>query len=226
MEISAADIHSTSVKKVWSVATSAKVAETAANEAAAAQKKADEELAAADKALVDAQAKAKADEEARVKSEADLKTAQDKVNQANQLKQQIDQRVNQVKQQNQAKDYQFALASTPIKLKIEPSPIKLAPLAAPPAVKQEAKQELVVKFERLYGFAEQVELRLEPPQGVPGINVQQVNVPNGQGEGKLEIAAGGNAPVGQHACTLKARARFNNVQVESSTPVTITIEPK
>jgi hypothetical protein len=93
-------------------------------------------------------------------------------------------------------------------------------------VKQGEKQELVAKLERLYGFAEQIELRLEPPQGVQGLAAQQVNVPNGQGEGKLEVTAAANATPGAHACVVKARGRFNNVQVESSATVTITVEAK
>jgi hypothetical protein len=208
------------------LAEAAKAAETASNDAAAAQKKAEEELAASDKALTDAQAAAKTAEEARVASETALKAATDKVTAANAFKQQLDQRVNQIKQANQPKDVQFALASTPIKLKIAASPITLSAANPPAAVKQGEKQELIAKLERLYGFAEQVELRFEPPQGVQGLAAQQVNVNKDQGEGKLEVTAAANAPPGAHVCTVKARGRFNNVQVESSTTVTITVEAK
>jgi hypothetical protein len=207
------------------LADAAKAAETASNDAAAAQKKAEEELAVADKALTDAQAVAKTAEEARVASEAALKAATDKLTAANQFKQQHDQKVNQIKQANQPQDKQFAIASTPIKLKIVASPINLTAANPPAAVKQGEKQELVAKLERLYGFAEQIELRLEP-QGVQGLAAQQVNVPNGQAEGKLEITAAANATPGAHACVVKARGRFNNVQVESSATVTITVEAK
>jgi hypothetical protein len=219
-EAAAADTANTGL------ADAAKAAETASNDAAAAQKKAEEELAVADKALTDAQAAAKTAEEARVAAEAALKAATDKLTAANQFKQQHDQKVNQIKQANQPQDKQFAIASTPIKLKIAASPINLSAANPPAAVKQGEKQELVAKVERLYGFAEQVELRFEPPQGVQGLSAQQVNVPNGQGEGKLEINAAANATPGAHACVVKARGRFNNVQVESSTTVTITVEAK
>jgi hypothetical protein len=121
---------------------------------------------------------------------------------------------------------QFALASTPIKLKIAATPINLTATNPPAAVKQGEKQELIAKLERLYGFAEQVELRFELPPGVQGLSAQQVNVNKDQGEGKLEIAAAANATPGAHVCTVKARGRFNNVQVESSAEVTITVEAK
>jgi hypothetical protein len=208
------------------LAEAAKAAEAASAVAAEAQKTAEAELAVADKALVDAQAAAKTAEDARVASEAALKAATDKVTQANQFKAQHDQKVNQVKQANQPKDVNFAIASTPIKLKIAASPINLTVANPPAAVKQGEKQELIAKFERLYGFAEQVELRFEPPQGVPGISAPQVNVPKEMAEGKLEINAAANAPPGQHVCVVTARGRYNNVQVESKTNVTITVEAK
>jgi hypothetical protein len=208
------------------LAGAAKAAETAANEAAAAQKKAEEELAAADKALTDAQAAAKTAEEARVAAEAALKAAQDKVNEGNKFKQQLDQRVNQVKQANQPKDVNFALVSTPIKLRILPSPFNLTATAPPAAVKQGQKQELPVKVERLFGFAEEVELFFGPPQGVQGLSAQNVKLNKDQADGKLELAVADNAPPGQHACTVRCRGRFNNVQVETTVPVTVTVEPK
>jgi len=190
--------------------------------ATAAGKQADEKLAAADKALTDAQTNQKAAEEAKVKGEADLKAAQDKVNQANQFKQQLDQRVNQTKQQNQPKDVQFVVVSTPIKLRIAEAPFT-ATVAAPLAIKQNEKQPLTVPLTRLYGFDQNVEVNFEP-QGVPGLSAGNQNVPNGTNEAKLEVTAGGNTPPGEHKCNLKVRGRWNNVQSELNVPVVIKVE--
>lgn len=191
--------------------------------AAAAAKAADEKLAAADKALTEAQANKKTADDAKTKGEADLKAAQDKVNQANQFKQQLDQRVNQSKQQNQPKDVQFVVVSTPIKLRIAPAPFT-ATVAAPLTVKQNEKQPLVVALSRLYGFDQPIEVIFEP-QGVPGLSAGNQNVPNGTNEGKLEVNAAGNAPPGEHKCNLKVRGRWNNIQSEVNVPVTIKVEP-
>ena len=38
------------------------------------------------------------------------------------------------------------------------------------------------------------------------------------------MAAAANATPGQHACTLRCRGRFNNVQVETTATVMITVE--
>jgi hypothetical protein len=208
------------------LADAAKAAETASTEAAAAQKKAEEELATADKALTNAQAAAKTAEEARVAAEAGLKAAQDKVTQGNQFKQQLDNRVNQVKQNNQPKDTNFALVSTPIKLRVHPHPFNFTATNPPAALKQGEKQEVAAKVERLYGFAEQVELTFTPPQGVQGLSAQQVNLNKDQADGKLEVVAAANATPGQHACTLRCRGRFNNVQIETTATVMVTVEAK
>jgi hypothetical protein len=53
-----------------------------------------------------------------------------------------------------------------------------------------------------------------------------VTLNKGQGEGKLEIVAADNAPPGEHACTLRARGRFNNVQVETTATVNVTVAAK
>ena len=202
----------------------AAAAQKASDDAAAAQKTADEELAKADKALVDAQALAKTKEEARVAAEAALKAASDKVTAGNQFKQQFDQRLNQIKQANQPKDLNFPLYSTPVKVKIVPTPIGLA--AAPPGapIKQGEKGMVTATVTRNYNFADAVNLTLESPQGVQGLSAQQVAVPNGQAEGKLEIAAAANATPGDHMLTIRAKGRFNNVEVQQTAAVMVKVE--
>ena len=83
-----------------------------------------------------------------------------------------------------------------------------------------------MKVERLFGFADDVELSLEPPSGLQGLAAAKAALKKDQQEGKLEIAAAEGAPIGKHACTLRARGRFNNVQVETTAGVTISIEGK
>jgi hypothetical protein len=202
----------------------AAAAQKAADEAAAQQKTADEALATTDKALVDAQAAAKAKEEARVAAEAALKAATDKVTAGNAFKQQLDQRVNQIKQVNQPKDLNFPLYSTPVKVKIVSTPIGLA--VAPPGapIKQGEKGMVTATVTRNYNFADAVNLTLELPQGVQGLSAQQVSVPNGQAEGKVEIVAAANATPGDHMLTIRAKGRFNNVEVQQTATVMVKVE--
>ena len=201
------------------VAQATKELETATAQA----KEADDKLAAADKALTEAQANQKAAEEAKVKGEADLKAAQEMVTRSNQFKQQLDQRVNQAKQQNQPKDLPLVLVSTPIKLRIA-SAAFTATVAAPLTIKAQEKQPLVVPLTRLYGFDQPIEVIFEA-QGVPGLSAGNQNVPNGTNEAKLEVSAAANAPPGEHKCNLKVRGRWNNIQSEINVPVMIKVEP-
>jgi hypothetical protein len=51
-----------------------------------------------------------------------------------------------------------------------------------------------------------------------------VNLNKDQADGKLEVSAAANATPGQHACTVRCRGRFNNVQVETTATVMVTVE--
>ncbi len=200
------------------------VAQKASDEAAAQAKTAAEELVKADKVLVDAQALAKTKEDARVAAEATLKADSDKVAAATQLKAQIDQRVNAVKQANAPKDVNFSLVSTPIKLRIVASPIAFNSAVVGGAVKQGEKQALTVNINRLYAFADAVEIAFEPPAGVQGLSAAKVSIPAGQAEGKLEIAADATATPGDHNIVIRAKGRFNNIEVQTTSNVVVKVE--
>lgn len=165
-------------------------------------------------------------EEERAAAEATVKALQDKLKQAEQLKTQAEKRVSDAKQANQPKDVNLALVSTPIRLRIHASPVSLAVAEPVSPIKPGAKQELLVKVDRRFGFADQLELTLESPEGVQGLSAEKVTVKKDNKEGPLTIVAGDNATPGQHACTLRARGRFNNIQFESTAAVTINVESK
>jgi len=160
------------------------------------------------------------------KDEAALKAAQDKLKTATELKTQCDKRLDDVKKSSQPKDLPVALISTPVRMRIHPSPLKLSVDASSGPLKPGAKQELAVKLERLFGFADQVELTLEPPSGVQGLAAEKTTLKKDESQSKLEVAAAENATPGKHACTLRARGRFNNVQVETTATVNVTVEAK
>ena len=199
-------------------------AQKAADDAAAQAKAAADEQAKAEKVSVDALALAKTKEDARVASEAALKAATDKLTAANQFKPQFDARVNAIKQANAPKDVNFSLISTPIKLRIVSTPIVFNSAVVGGAVKQGEKQALTANINRLYGFADAIEISFEPPPGVQGLTVNKVSIPNGQAEGKLEIVAAANATPGDHKVVIRAKAKFNNVDVQAVTDVMVKVE--
>ncbi len=199
-------------------------ASAASTAAAAEQKVADEALAAGEKALADAKANQKVKDDAKVAAEAALKALQDKTTQGTQIKQQVDQRVAAIRQANQPRDVNFAVPSTSIKLRVVASPLVVTATAPPAAVKQGEKGQLTVALQRLYGFAENVELSVQLPPGVQGIQIANVAVPGAQAEGKLELVAAANATPGDHMLTVTAKGRFNNVEVTTKVPVAVKIE--
>jgi hypothetical protein len=199
-------------------------AQKASDDAAVAAKAAADEQVKAEKVLADALALAKTKEDARVASEAALKAATDKVTAANQFKPQFDARVNAIKQANQPKDVNFSLISTPIKLRIVATPIAFTSAAVGGAVKQGEKQTLTANINRLYAFADAVEISFEPPAGVQGLTANKVSIPNGQAEGKLEIVAAANATPGDHNVVVRAKGKFNNVDVTTVTNVVVKVE--
>ena len=202
----------------------ASAAQKKAEESAAAAKTAADKVAEGEKLFAEAQEKHKAAEEAKTKAEQLATESQNKVNQANQQKQQLDQRVNQVKQANQPKDLQIQFASTPIKVRIVESPLKLTVGQASLAQKQGDKIELPVTIERLYGFTEAVEVFFEVPGGVGGFNVQKIDIPKDQSQGMLKIALNNDATIGEHAVTIRARARFNNVQCDTTQLLMVKVD--
>lgn len=167
--------------------------------------------------------KAKSADEAKTKAEAELKAAQDKAKMADDLKKAIDKRLDDAKKANAPKDVNFALVSTPIKLKIDAAPYKLT-AGDPASVKQGEKAPFAVKLERLYGFADSVEFSFDAPSGVSGLKVDKVTLKKEDGEAKFEVSADKNATPGEHTATIRAKGKFNNMNVETSVPVVIKVE--
>jgi len=157
------------------------------------------------------------------KDDAALKAAQAKLKEAEKVKQQADKRLDDAKKANQPKDVNFALVSTPIKLRVHASPIEIKSAAVTGGMKPDSKHPLNVEIERRFSFAGDVELQLDPPAGTKGLSVAKATLAKDQAAGKLEITAAADAAPGEHVCMLRARGKFNNVAFESTTPVTVTV---
>ena len=145
------------------------------------------------------------------------------LNKANQEKQKLDQRVNQVKQLNNPKDIQLSLVSSPIKVRVAESPVKINMPQAAFATKQEQMLEVPITIERLFGYNENAEVTLEAP-GVQGLNVQKIDIDKDQTQGQLMIKTDKNTTVGEHEVTVRVRTRWNNVQADTTQTIKIKID--
>jgi hypothetical protein len=203
--------------------TALEAAKRAAEEAAAKTKSAQEEAAAKQKAVEEAQAAAKQADEAKAKAEQELKDLQEKAKRATAAKAAADKTVADLKKANAAKDVNIALVSTPIQIRVVPTPIRLS---GPERVtlKQGEKAEVAVAVERNYGFDDQVELSVQPPKGVAGLSAAKAAVAKGQAEAKLELTAAANATVGEHTVTVSGQIKFNNITINTPTEIVVKVE--
>lgn len=199
-------------------------AQKATDEAAAQLKAAQDALAVAEKAAVDTQAAAKAADEAKVKAEALAKETTDKLTALTGMKTQADNKLNQVKQANQPKDITFAVVSSPIKMRIAATCLELKTPQPMVAVKQGEKVELPIELNRLFGFADNVEVTFEP-QNIAGLTAPKLTLNKDQASGKFEVQTAKNTPAGEHKIPVKAKAKFNNVNVEAALEVTVKVDP-
>ncbi len=209
-----------------------KAAEEAANanadqkaDAEAKSKAAAEKLAAAEKALTEAQTNATKANEAKTAADKTAADADAKVKAATQVKQAADKRVTDAQNANKPNpNMTISVISTAIRLRIHKSPIGLSVPAPGSALKQNEKIEVPFKIERLYGFAEQVDLTFEPPKDAAGLTVQPVSLNKDQADGKFEVAANDKATPGEHTVTVRAKGKFNNVNVETTQEIVLKVE--
>src|SRR5690606_19403270 len=120
-------------------------------QAAEAAAKAEAAKAAAEKNL--------ADLEARAKRAAEVKAAEEK-------------RVADLKKAAEPADVNIALVSTPVLLRIVPSPIALQTASTKVAVAKGNKVEIPITLQRNYGFADAVELKVELPANIAGVTAE------------------------------------------------------
>jgi hypothetical protein len=177
----------------------------------------------ANQELAQARAQLQTAEAAKTQAEADDRTAQELVKQATERKKQIDNQLNEIKKNNQKKEINVFVASTPVKVRVTSDPIQPT-LLSTPTLKQGEKAEVAFTVNRLYGFDDQVEILFEPPNGVAGISAAKFTLPKGQNEGKIEVTAANNATIGEHTVNVRFRVRFNNVQLDEVVPLGVKIE--
>ncbi len=170
-------------------------------------------------------AKAAEAEEAKAKADLALKELQGQLKQAEQQKPVIAKKVDDLKKAAAPKDVNVAVISAPIKVRILDSPIKISATAPAAGVKPGEKVEIPVKVERLFGFEDQVEFSFEPPAGVTGLTANKPIVAKGQADGKFDITAANNATPGEHTITIRAKVKFNNVNLESTEKIVVKVEP-
>ena len=114
--------------------------------------------------------------------------------------------------------------SAPINVKVTAVPIALLVGAASGQLEPGSKIDVPVTINRLYHFADPVEISLLLPKEVTGLKAAKVTVGKDQSQGKLVIEAATNAIPGNHKLTLHAALKLNNqeLQLDETFPLKVT----
>lgn len=219
-EAAAKDAANADLTKAAQEAEKAKAAaDEASAQAATAKASADAELATAKEAASVADA-------AKVEAEKQAAAGAEKLKQVQALKAAADKRVTDVKKANEPKDVAFVAISTPVRVRIVDSPLEVSATAPADAVSQGGMVEIPAAIKRLYGFADKVDLVLEVPKGVTGLGITNFSVEKDQQDGKFTVKVDDKATPGDHTVTIKAKAKFNAVDVEASTQLVLKVAAK
>ena len=142
---------------------------------------------------------------------------------AQQRKQEADKKLNDTKNKNKPRDINIPFVSTPVRLKVVASPVTLK-LDAPPELKQGDTAEVAATIEKRFDFDDRVDVTVELPGGVTGISVKPLHIEKGKAGGKLELVLAGNATPGTHVLKIHAKLKFNNVNIDTTDELTLTID--
>ena len=216
-EKQAADMAAAMEKARAEAATATKAAEEAAAKARAAA----EAKAAADKAMAEAAAHAKAAADAKAAAEKAAAEADAKAKQAAETQKAVDKQVADATNAAKPKNINVAAPSPTVTLKVTEAPIAVE--AAPPAeAKAGTTVEVPLKLNRLYGFADVVQVKTTTSDD-KDLKVADLSVPADQSEGKLSVEIGPEAKPGNYTLTVQATAKFNGQDLSVSQTVPLVV---
>jgi len=162
---------------------------------------------------------------------AKLKTASDDPAQAAQ-KPMIDEalktaneRVEQLKKGTAERDVTAYLASTPLRIRIVETPFRATPIAAV-SIPVGTEQLVELKLERLFGFADAVDVSLAGKPPIEGLEVPAAQIVAGMDSAMLNLKIPASAPAGSVNVPIKLECKFNTHTLSQTVNVAVTIVAK
>lgn len=86
--------------------------------------------------------------------------------------------------------------------------------------------DLPVQITRDYGFADAIQIDAQLPGNFNNANPMKLTINADQNGGNLQIVTNENTNPGTYPVTVKATAKFNNVNVETTTTINLVVKPK
>jgi hypothetical protein len=171
-----------------------------------------------EKAALVAQAEANLNQE-----EANLKKAEEELKQAEAGKKDAENRAKQAAERSKPKDLVFTSFTMPLTVKIAETPVRIKTVDIPAEFPKAGKAEITVGVERLYGFADTVEIQFKFADGVKGVTAQNATIAKDQDTVKVPIEIKPDAPAGVLGFETIAKLKFNGIDLQSSTPSEIKV---
>ncbi|HEX3725396.1 MAG TPA: PPC domain-containing protein, partial [Pirellulales bacterium] len=201
----------------------AQAAEKAAQEAAAKAKAAADAKAAAEKAAVDADAQAKAAAEAKAAALQAATAAEAKLKEAAAVQQAVAKAVTDATNKAKPANINLAAPSPTVTLKVTSAPITLNAIPSGSAIKQGGSLELPVTINRLYSYADAVQIKAKLPAEAKGLKIADLSIAAGQSEAKLVVQAAADAAPGTYSINIQAVSKYNGQDLPVAQDVAITV---
>ena len=131
-------------------------------------------------------------------------------------------RVEQLKKSTAERDVTVYFPTTPLRIRVVETPIRPAPLAAMTGAAG-TEQMVEVKIERLFGFADAVDLSLAGKTPVEGLEVPNVQIPAGMDTAKIVVKIPAGATPATVNIPIKLDCKFNGHALSQTVTVGLTI---
>jgi hypothetical protein len=177
-----------------------------------------------DRKLQEAKTKSQQVEESLQKATQESTDLTEKVKTGDAMKKQLDSRLADVKKNAAPKDINVSYLSTGIKLRLHAAPVTLETPSSPLVIKAGEKQETEIKLTRLFEFKEAVEITLDAPNGVAGLQNAKGTITADKTSVKIELAPQKNTPPGEHTFTVKAKGKYGQNNFESVGKLVVKVE--
>ncbi len=134
-------------------------------------------------------------------------------------------RVEQLKKGTAERDVTAYLASTPLRIQIVDTPFRAAPIAAL-SIPIGAEQQIELKIERLFGFADAVDASLAGKSPIEGLEVAASQIVAGMDTAMLKLKIPENAQAGLVNVPIKLECKFNTHTLSQTVNIAVTIVAK
>lgn len=131
-------------------------------------------------------------------------------------------RVEQLKKSTAERDVTAYFPTTPLRIRILETPVRAAPIAAVTGAAG-AEQQIDVKIERLFGFADAVDIALSGKAPVEGLELPNVQIPAGMDTAKIVVKIPANATATSVNIPIKMDCKFNGHALSQTLTFGLTI---